>query len=247
MFALLQSPPIESRRRDDAAAGASPSSSGERITFRVDARDNVLLWAALKVKYEQLRGADPDPWYRGRTVPRTTNADVRQLMLHWTKAAMHALASVTDFKRRDISEIERWQAHRDRVVQLIDSASPNAVYEDNADFWKRATRRLAQYLNSTKVRPDSWELWSESWDEAKAEAPLPIRLAAEGAEAVGDAAVAVGGATAQGAKAVGGAAADAASAVGGGIKDFFQEPLTIALTVGAVGLAVPLIVSAVRK
>lgn len=129
--------------------------------------DAIQLWAHLKAQYARLRGSDPDE--NRKAIPRTTVADVKQLVTLWDAE----LDKATDRGASARSERERWRECRAQVALLARGLEPTDVYPANRAFW-RCTGRLAIYLEAEKIVPNRWQLFREAVEETIGE--LPQRL-----------------------------------------------------------------------
>lgn len=129
--------------------------------------DAVQLWAHLKAQYARLRGSDLDE--NRKAIPRTTVADVRQLVTLWDAELQKAKSEGVSAE----SERRRWRECREQVAMLSRGLEPSDVYPANRAFW-RCTGRLAIYLEAEKIVPNRWQLFREAVEET-IEA-LPRRL-----------------------------------------------------------------------
>lgn len=133
--------------------------------------DAVQLWAHLKAQYARLRGSDPDE--NRKAIPRTTVADVKQLVTLWDAEMDKAKSQGTSAE----SDRKRWRECREQVAMLSRGLAPTDVYPANLAFW-RCTGRLAIYLEAEKIVPNRWQLFREAVEETIAE--LPKRLESAG-------------------------------------------------------------------
>lgn len=130
----------------------------------IEASDHIVLWAKLKAYYLAHRSSVAGA--NGKAIPRTTNRDVIALVTRWQAELARAGDRDED---RDKSERERWAACVAEVDRHTRGVAFDAEYPANEPLWQECTLRLAQYLESLKMRPSRWELLSESVGEAVAE------------------------------------------------------------------------------
>ena len=123
-------------------------------------RDHVLQWVALKRLYMAKRGSDPSRF--GKAIPRTTNADVRQLVRYWHGEYLRQILRHPKALDRDKASRKRWVEAKRTIDSQLAKASPNALYSSNEWFWDSATSRLAIYLESRKAIPSRARLAFES-------------------------------------------------------------------------------------
>jgi len=132
----------------------------------IQSGDAVRLWVELKKTYVAMRGSDPDR--SGKAVPRTTNADIKQLAARWSHELSKSKRPKLD---ADKSTRTEWAACLAEVEHLTAGVDPNSTYAKNEKFWQVYTKRLAVYLESLKVVPSRWELATAAIKEAVVELP----------------------------------------------------------------------------
>ena len=141
-----------------ASKAARPS--GSRMTMPASP-DAVTRWLQLRSTYLELRGAS------SKGVPRTTNGDVLQLAVAWSRE----LVRVKPRNDAERAEHARWQRCLDTIKKNATPKKPNDTYPRNAEFWQECTRRLAIYLQARKVVPGAWTLDKRSIVDTLAEVP----------------------------------------------------------------------------
>jgi hypothetical protein len=160
MYPALFQPEVVTRP-PGPARNAAP---GGEEALVVEADSATTQWIELKKRCLALRGEFAGK--NGKAIPRTTNHDILQLATMWTGE----LGRVSIDEDRDRSEKARWQACLEEVAASVDPKAPDAEYPHNEVFWS-ASRRLAIYLESRKMRPSKWSLLASSVKEAIAEVP----------------------------------------------------------------------------
>lgn len=127
--------------------------------------------------FAQLRGEDAVTGRLIGRVPRTTVADVRQLVAYW----QNGLAKIGEHHWADVSYrhvLERWRAAVVAVDHLPLDTDPASVYVHNIDFWE-ALMTIAIQVAVTAEAPTRWQLMKEATRQAIADLPHTLKTAAE--------------------------------------------------------------------
>lgn len=144
-----------------AKTGTKPSTSKMAVPPSPDA---VTRWLKLRSAYLELRGSS------GKGIPRTTNGDVLQLAVAWSRE----LLKVKPRNDADRVEHAHWQRCLETIKQNAAPKKPNDTYPKNAEFWQECTRRLAIYLQARRVVPGAWALDKRSVVDTLAEVPAVL-------------------------------------------------------------------------
>lgn len=121
----------------------------------------------LRRYYLSARGSDI---VAGVAIPRTTNADIKQLATVWA----HEVNKVSPQNADDRRQLIRWAACMNRVAVAADPSDMDAVYPHNKEFWQKCTRRVAIWLNARQVVPSKWKLALDATVESIKELPDTI-------------------------------------------------------------------------
>jgi len=121
----------------------------------------------LRSYYITARGSDV---VAGVAIPRTTNADVKQLATLWA----HEVNKVSPKDADDRRHLVRWAACMNRVAAAADPNAMGSPYPHNSEFWQECTRRTAIWLNARKVVPSKWTLALDATVESLKELPDAI-------------------------------------------------------------------------
>ena len=153
-----------------------------REAIKLNAKgDHVAQWIQLKRLYVDKRGSDAGR--HNKAIPRTTNDDVKQLTKWWH--SQYVLELAKDDNDRSKSSRKEWLESKRKIDAYLTGANPAGVYPENEWFWQRATRRLAQYLESRKVVPGELELLFDAVEETVEERIDDVSKVANTADAVG--------------------------------------------------------------
>ena len=125
--------------------------------------DHVTQWAQLKRVYVTKRGSDAGR--NRKAIPRTTNADIKQLADYWHGEYLQEMIGRPKALDKDRASRKRWVEAKRTIDRQLAHADPNAVYAVNEWFWQDATSRLAIYLESRKALPSKASLLIESVSE----------------------------------------------------------------------------------
>lgn len=120
----------------------------------------------MKRAYEELRGFDIGG--NSKKVPRTTNADVAQVIRYWSTSVVQFGATRTN---HDEPAAQQWWAAVKRAGEHMAGKDPNDTYVDNEAFWQRDLARVAIWLNSLGAVPTKASLAWSAFTEAAVEAP----------------------------------------------------------------------------
>jgi hypothetical protein len=126
----------------------------------------------------KLRGEDAVAGRLIARVPRTTVADVRQLVAFWSDT----LAQVGEHNFADVSYrhvIERWRAAVAEVERLPGDTDPSSVYPHNTDFWE-ALMTVSIQVATTAETPTRFQLFMGAATKAVKDLPDRLKNAAEG-------------------------------------------------------------------
>ena len=163
------------------------------------ASDHVRQWAAMKQTYVAKRGSDAGR--NRKAIPRTTNADIRQLTNYWHGEYLRELLTNPKALDKDLASRKRWIDSKRKLDRQLAKADKNALYVENEWFWQEASRRIAIYLESRKAIPARAELFVDAVSESVSEQVEAVKDAAEKAgkdawEAIKTGALILGGLTA---------------------------------------------------
>ena len=164
------------------------------------ASDHVRQWAAMKQTYVAKRGSDAGR--NRKAIPRTTNADIRQLANYWHGEYLRELLTNPKALDKDLASRKRWNRQQTEARPPAgQSRHRNALYAENEWFWQEASRRIAIYLESRKAIPARAELFVDAVSETVSEQVEAVKDAAEKAgkdawEAIKTGALILGGLTA---------------------------------------------------
>lgn len=135
-----------------------------------------------KARGFDLRDAPPGEIGPPMAVPRTTNADVRQLASYWGKALVQLQVKVMVGKISTPAEFDseqaRWQAASADVDKYAKAGKPDDVYPKNHEFW-RATHSLSTTLGILDEVPSPFELPIDPPKQAVSDLPGRIAEIAE--------------------------------------------------------------------
>lgn len=141
------------------------------------ASDHVRQWAALKKTYVAKRGSDAGR--NRKAIPRTTNADIRQLANYWHREYLRDLLVRRKALDKDLASRKRWIENKRKIDRELASADKNAPYAQNEWFWQEASRRVAIYLESRKAIPDRADLLLDAVSETVTEHVEAVKDAAD--------------------------------------------------------------------
>jgi hypothetical protein len=115
------------------------------------------------------------------TIPRTTNADVRELVDYWNKAVDDV--GVVDARATELahslvlsdkpgaigtkSAIEGWYGQATLAQQLIAAGPPGSVYTLNANLW-HAIMTLGTALSVWQAAPSKWDIAVDAVEKSAA-------------------------------------------------------------------------------
>ncbi len=115
--------------------------------------DHVAQWTELREQFEKKRGFDEGR--NRKKIPRTTNADVKQLANFWHRELLRAIVSNPFPRDKDKASRARWLHSKAQIDYELKNAKPDEIYARNEWFWQEATTRLALYLQGLKAIPSS--------------------------------------------------------------------------------------------
>ena len=102
----------------------------------------------------------------GYMVPRTTNADISQLLAYWDGEYKNSRAAKDWYKDGDKRQ---WLRDREAIAADLEGREPDAEYARNEFFWNRAILKLAILLQVSKTRPSPTQMFVEALRETVAE------------------------------------------------------------------------------
>ena len=190
----------------DRVVGRGPAEHRNARTFEVKESTFGQTWTAQHDQLAKARGCDVREPPAGSTggpmqVPRTTNADVRELAAYWN-ASWTKLEDA--WRHGDVldriadpvgvtDERARWQAAMADVDKLARTGNPSDVYAKNHELW-RASLSLATTLDRLHQRPTPAGLTLDVPEESLPERILDFvkELPGQIADAAGAVAHAVG-------------------------------------------------------
>ena len=102
----------------------------------------------------------------GYMVPKTTYADIAQMLAYWDGEFKNSRAAKDWYKDADKRQ---WLQHRKAIAADLEDADPDAVYARNEFFWNRAILKLAILLQVAKTRPSPTQMFIEAVKETVVE------------------------------------------------------------------------------